>query len=275
MKKNSDKKMLFEMMHKVGGMPLNENYPMGAAEDPNAPYNEPEDNGNNEPDPDEYRDDMSEANTGINPKYTHFAALKSDNKIVNGWDYNGYEPAELKQFKSDYFFVDIKDMDIDPRLVAIYTKRTLERKGINPLDSNNWYKFNKDVDEGWGRNLAAGAMMTAASLGGMSGAQAQQTAANEPVKQGIENVDNNQQQKTFYNMIIGIAKHRDNPKSTIEAKQVYTEIINYYVSLRDGKTPNQLSPTAITTVKNWYEMIKNTKESHINTFITLGQQTTT
>lgn len=37
-------------------------------------------------------------------------------------------------------------MDIDPKLVAIYTKRTLERKGINPLDTNNWFKFEA---EGW------------------------------------------------------------------------------------------------------------------------------
>lgn len=59
-KKDSSKDMLFEMMHKVGGMPLKENYPLGANEDPNAPWNR-DDNEDEEdiyePDPDEYRDD--------------------------------------------------------------------------------------------------------------------------------------------------------------------------------------------------------------------------
>lgn len=63
-KKDNSKDMLFEMMHKVSGMPLNENYPAGADEDPNAPWNEPdEDEEIYEPDPDEYRDDdLSENN---------------------------------------------------------------------------------------------------------------------------------------------------------------------------------------------------------------------
>lgn len=64
MKENSDKKMLMEMMHKVGGMPLNENYPAGAEYDPAAPYNEPDNDENNKPDPDEYRDDDLSENDG-------------------------------------------------------------------------------------------------------------------------------------------------------------------------------------------------------------------
>ena len=43
----------------------------------------------------------------INPKYTHFAVMKDTNEIVNGWDYNGVEPQELKSFKKDYFFNDL------------------------------------------------------------------------------------------------------------------------------------------------------------------------
>lgn len=60
MKEDSNKKMLFEMMNKVGGMPLNENYPLGANEDPDAPWHQDDEEGTNEPDPDEGRDDMSE-----------------------------------------------------------------------------------------------------------------------------------------------------------------------------------------------------------------------
>jgi len=69
MNKDSSKKRLFEMMNKVSGMPLNENYPMGAEPEyagDDAPYNQNDDE-NNEPDPDMYRDDdMSENNSPHN-----------------------------------------------------------------------------------------------------------------------------------------------------------------------------------------------------------------
>lgn len=35
--------------------------------------------------------------------YTHFAVNKETKKIVNGWDYHGYDQNELRQFKRDYF----------------------------------------------------------------------------------------------------------------------------------------------------------------------------
>lgn len=35
--------------------------------------------------------------------YTHFAVNKNTKMIVNGWDYSGYDPTELRQFKRDYF----------------------------------------------------------------------------------------------------------------------------------------------------------------------------
>ncbi len=83
---------------------------------------------------------------GINRKYTHFATLKSNDKILNGWDYKNEDPEDLKQDKKIYFFQDIKDMDIDTKLVNIYTRKQLEKKGINPFDTNNWFKFEA---EGW------------------------------------------------------------------------------------------------------------------------------
>lgn len=94
--------------------------------------------------------DINEVKNDINPKYTHFAALKSNNKIVNGWDYNGIESDELKQFKKDYFFDDITQIGVDPREVAIYTKRTLEKRGVNPFDMNNWTDANNTpvINEG-------------------------------------------------------------------------------------------------------------------------------
>jgi hypothetical protein len=81
---------------------------------------------------------VSETKHDINPKYTHFAVLKSTGKIFNGWDYPGYDPAELRAEKKYYFFNDIKDIGVDPKLVTILTRKKLESQGINPFDKNNW-----------------------------------------------------------------------------------------------------------------------------------------
>lgn len=75
----------------------------------------------------------------INPKYTHFAVLKSTGKIINGWDYNGIDSEELKSDKQHYFISDIIDLDFKANEVVIYTKKYLLGKNINPFDTNNWY----------------------------------------------------------------------------------------------------------------------------------------
>lgn len=87
--------------------------------------------------------------TKANPKYSHFAVLKGidpsvDGKIVNGWEYRDYDPAELRQFKKDYFFQDIIDNQINPKIVNIVTAKHLQKQGIDPYDFNNWYKNDKD-----------------------------------------------------------------------------------------------------------------------------------
>lgn len=73
-----------------------------------------------------------------NQNYSHFAVNKSTNKIVNGWDYDGYDPEELRQFKKDYFIVDLIDYDLDPKQYKIVTKKYLLRQGIDPDDNSNW-----------------------------------------------------------------------------------------------------------------------------------------
>jgi len=83
----------------------------------------------------------------VNPKYTHFAILKNGGKIVNGWEYKGYDPEELRLDKNHYFFNDIRDMQINPKLVNIVTGKYLERKGINPYDYNNWYNIDSNEDD--------------------------------------------------------------------------------------------------------------------------------
>lgn len=71
--------------------------------------------------------------------YTHFAVNKETKKIVNGWDYHGYDPSELRQFKKDYFFDDLEDYGLNPKDYVILTKGYLiRREGIDPNDQSNW-----------------------------------------------------------------------------------------------------------------------------------------
>ena len=73
-----------------------------------------------------------------NQGYSHFAVNKDTNKIVNGWDYADYDPQELRQFKKDYFIVDLIDYGLDPKQYKIVTDKYLRRNGIDPDDNNNW-----------------------------------------------------------------------------------------------------------------------------------------
>lgn len=70
--------------------------------------------------------------------YTHFAVNKNTKMIVNGWNYSGYDPTELRQFKRDYFFDDLIDYDLNPKDYTIVTRAYLERQGIDPNDQSNW-----------------------------------------------------------------------------------------------------------------------------------------
>ena len=73
-----------------------------------------------------------------NQNYSHFAVNKATNKIVNGWDYSEYDPSELRQFKKDYFDVDMVDYGFNPKDYKIVTGKFLLRQGIDPNDNNNW-----------------------------------------------------------------------------------------------------------------------------------------
>jgi hypothetical protein len=101
----------------------------------------------------------TEANEGDSMKglkkqingYTHFAVRKSNNKIVNGWDYKGIDNDDLRHFKNDYFTMDLKDMDVDHKTVNILTKKALATKGIDILNNSSWEKpgeySEKEVEE--------------------------------------------------------------------------------------------------------------------------------
>ncbi len=76
-----------------------------------------------------------------NQHYTHFAVNKQTNKIVNGWDYRGYDPSELRQFSKDYFYNDLVDNDMNPKDYKILTDKFLRRMDIDPDDNNNWAQY--------------------------------------------------------------------------------------------------------------------------------------
>ena len=83
-----------------------------------------------------------------NTKYTHLAVNKFTNLIVNGWDYADEDPQDLKQFKNDYFIVDLKDYGFNPKVYKIITTKFAEKNGINqwsntgvfPLEEENKMK---------------------------------------------------------------------------------------------------------------------------------------
>lgn len=80
-----------------------------------------------------------------NQNYTHFAVSKKNGKILNGWDYSDYDPNELREFKKDYFDVDLIDYGFNPKDFRILTYKYLVRNGIDPDDNSNWAN-NEEAD---------------------------------------------------------------------------------------------------------------------------------
>lgn len=83
----------------------------------------------------------------IPSNYTHYAVRKSDNKIVNGWDYSnlydsetrGYDNASIKEYSKG----DLIDMFPESKLAEfkIVTTKFLKNSGMDPSDTNNWFKY--------------------------------------------------------------------------------------------------------------------------------------
>ena len=80
--------------------------------------------------------------------YTHFAIFKADGKIATGWDYSslydkyekGYDNESIKEYSKEDIKSDFPENKVSD--FKIVTRKALEKKGINPLDTNNWYKTN-------------------------------------------------------------------------------------------------------------------------------------
>jgi len=83
---------------------------------------------------------VAEARPSILGKgYTHFAVRKSDNKIVNGWDYKGLDNDEIKHWVK----LDLIDQfpEEKPSNFRLLSRAFLIKNGIDPSDTNNWYKI--------------------------------------------------------------------------------------------------------------------------------------
>lgn len=83
-----------------------------------------------------------------NQNYSHFAVSKKSGKIINGWDYHDYDPSELKQFKKDYFDVDLIDYGFNPKDFRILSYKYLVRNGIDPDNNANWAN-NDEANSEW------------------------------------------------------------------------------------------------------------------------------
>lgn len=88
----------------------------------------------------------------IDPKYTHFAVLKSNNKIVDGWDYKGVDVESIKYYSK----LDLKDNYPEKNLsdFSIVGKNNLIRKGVDPFNPSSW---NQNLNETTSGSEAMGA----------------------------------------------------------------------------------------------------------------------
>lgn len=79
-----------------------------------------------------------------NPEYTHLAVNKFTNLIVNGWDYSNEDPQDLKQFKNDYFIVDLKDYGFNPKVYKIITSKFAAKNGINQWSNTGVFPLKEE-----------------------------------------------------------------------------------------------------------------------------------
>lgn len=86
-------------------------------------------------------DDMN-SSSEINQEYTHFAVFKDSGKIADGWDYKGVDVEDIKEY-SKYDLID-NYPDHKPSEFKIVTKQGLKNKGVDPFNSNNWFKIGVD-----------------------------------------------------------------------------------------------------------------------------------
>ena len=74
---------------------------------------------------------------------THFAINKKTNKILESWNYEGYDHSELKNFKKEYFTKDIKRSypNLKESDYVVVTKTKLHKNNLNESSKADWQKY--------------------------------------------------------------------------------------------------------------------------------------
>jgi len=80
----------------------------------------------------------------VNNKNTHFAINKNTNKILESWNYQGYDQDELKNYKDEYFTKDVKRNHpfLNENEIVVVTSKNLEKRQLNESNKKDWQKYN-------------------------------------------------------------------------------------------------------------------------------------
>ena len=158
MKQDSSKKILLEMMHKVGGMPLKENYPMGAEPEyagDNTIYNQDDDYEANKPDPDEGRDDdlnennINDALYSGGDKYRYYS-IYPNSVVINNLLLS--KDSDWKINKSDFEKEIINTDDYSLNLDDNNNVYVETIKNVTPEEAQQYIQKYKEYDEKEARN---------------------------------------------------------------------------------------------------------------------------
>jgi hypothetical protein len=87
------------------------------------------------------KESVSELGAG----YTDFAINKTNGKIYDGWDYSDIEKSDKLYYAKE----DLKNNfpDENQKDFTLVSRSYLVKKGLNPSDTNNWYKSVSEGDE--------------------------------------------------------------------------------------------------------------------------------
>jgi hypothetical protein len=75
---------------------------------------------------------------------THFAINKKTNKILESWNYDGYDHTELKTHKHEYFTKDVKRNFpfLNESDIVVVKKEKLTKNNLNENLKKDWQKYN-------------------------------------------------------------------------------------------------------------------------------------
>jgi hypothetical protein len=137
---------------------------------------------------------INEENEELGAGYNYFAIDKYTSKIVNGWDYQDLDNEAIREYSKG----DLNDQFPDRKAsdFKIYTRNSLERKGVDISDPSNW-QAGDDVTEECGSQMEEETKPSA----GLSSAQKSNIA-----KKAKSGADIGEKGKNFKNVAAKAAK---------------------------------------------------------------------